>query len=74
LVSVPLPEIADLLQIKNDNPFKIRAYRNGAEIVSNHPHDFSALDAAALREIPGIGNHASDRTPPGWRFSAATGR
>ena len=50
-----LREIADLLEIKNDNPFKIRAYRNGADIVANHPHAVAALDAAGLREIPGIG-------------------
>jgi len=29
-----LREIADLLEIKNDNPFKIRAYRNGADIAA----------------------------------------
>ena len=56
-----LEEIADLLEIKNDNPFKIRAYRNGADIVSNHPHDLSALDTAALREIPGIGKDLAAR-------------
>jgi DNA polymerase (family 10) len=50
-----LREIADLLEIKADNPFKIRAYRNGADIVSNHPHDLAALDETGLREIPGIG-------------------
>lgn len=50
-----LREIADLLEIKGDNPFKIRAYRNAADIVSNHPHDLSTLDEAGLREIPGIG-------------------
>ena len=50
-----LGEIADLLEIKNDNPFKIRAYRNGADIVANHPHDLASLDPAGLREIPGIG-------------------
>ena len=33
-----LGEIADLLEIKGDNPFKIRAYRNAADIVANHPH------------------------------------
>ena len=38
-----LEEIADLLEIKGDNPFKIRAYRNAADIVSNHPHEFSQL-------------------------------
>jgi len=50
-----LREIADLLEIKDENPFKIRAYRNGADIVSNHPHDLAALDETGLREIPGIG-------------------
>ncbi|HEY3044736.1 MAG TPA: DNA polymerase/3'-5' exonuclease PolX [Vicinamibacterales bacterium] len=50
-----LREIADLLEIKNDNPFKIRAYRNGADIAANHPHHLPSLDEAGLREIPGIG-------------------
>ena len=56
-----LREIADLLEIRNDNPFKIRAYRNGADIVSNHPHDLGSLDIAALREIPGIGKDLAAR-------------
>jgi DNA polymerase (family 10) len=56
-----LREIADLLEIKNDNPFKIRAYRNGADIVANHPHVLAELDAAALREIPGIGKDLAAR-------------
>lgn len=56
-----LDEIADLLEIKNENPFKIRAYRNAADIVSNHPHDLAALDAGALREIPGIGKDLAAR-------------
>jgi len=56
-----LREIADLLEIKNDNPFKIRAYRNGADIVANHPHDLASLDTPALREIPGIGKDLASR-------------
>jgi DNA polymerase (family 10) len=56
-----LREIADLLEIKNDNPFKIRAYRNGADIVSNHPHELSLLDESGLREIPGIGKDLAAR-------------
>ena len=56
-----LREIADLLELKNDNPFKIRAYRNGADTVANHPHDLTALDVAALREIPGIGKDLAAR-------------
>ena len=50
-----LREIADLLEIKNDNAFKIRAYRNGADIAANHPHRLASLDEKGLREIPGIG-------------------
>jgi DNA polymerase (family 10) len=56
-----LGEIADLLEIKNDNPFKIRAYRNGAEIAANHPHQLATLDEAGLREIPGIGKDLAAR-------------
>src|SRR5262249_57810214 len=56
-----LREIADLLEIKNDNPFKIRAYRNAADIVSNHPHELSTLDEGGLREIPGIGKDLAGR-------------
>ena len=50
-----LREIADLLEIKGDNPFKIRAYRNGADITANHPYELSRLDETGLRQIPGIG-------------------
>jgi len=56
-----LREIADLLEIKNENPFKIRAYRNGADIASNHPHHLASLDEAGLREIPGIGKDLAAR-------------
>ena len=56
-----LGEIADLLELKDENPFKIRAYRNGADIVANHPHDLSKLDALALRGIPGIGRDLAAR-------------
>ena len=56
-----LREIADLLEIKDDNPFKIRAYRNGADIADNHPHELSLLDETGLREIPGIGKDLAAR-------------
>ncbi len=64
-----LREIADLLEIKSDNPFKIRAYRNGADIVANHPHRLESLDERELREIPGIGKDLAARI----REIAATG-
>ena len=28
-------EIADLLELKSDNPFKIRAYRNASETIAH---------------------------------------
>jgi DNA polymerase (family X) len=56
-----LREVADLLEIKGENPFKIRAYRNGADIAGNHPHELSLLDEAGLREIPGIGKDLAAR-------------
>jgi len=54
-------EIADLLEIRNDNAFKIRAYRNGADIAANHPHDLARLDETGLRQIPGIGKDLAAR-------------
>ena len=56
-----LREIADLLEIKNDNPFKIRAYRNGADIAANHPHQLASLESTELRDIPGIGKDLAAR-------------
>ena len=56
-----LREVADLLEIKGENPFKIRAYRNGADITANHPHELSRLDEPGLREIPGIGKDLAAR-------------
>lgn len=44
-----LGEIADLLEIKNENPLKIRAYRTGSDIAANRPHDLSRLDLRVLR-------------------------
>lgn len=56
-----LRETADLLEIKDENPFKIRAYRNGGDIAANHPHDLTQLDEGGLREIPGIGKDLAAR-------------
>ncbi|MBI3400042.1 MAG: DNA polymerase/3'-5' exonuclease PolX [Acidobacteria bacterium] len=56
-----LQEIADLLEIKSENPFKIRAYRNAADIAGNHPHELATLDVNGLREIPGIGKDLAAR-------------
>jgi DNA polymerase (family X) len=56
-----LGEIADLLELKGENPFKIRAYRNAADSVANNPEPAAGLDEARLREWPGIGKDLSAR-------------
>ena len=48
-------EIADLLEIKGENAFKIRAYRGAAETIGAWPDAVARLDDAPLRELPGIG-------------------
>ena len=50
-----LAEIGDLLEIKGENPFKIRAYRNAAETVSHEPRRVETLSDAERRSLPGIG-------------------
>jgi len=51
-----LEQIALLLELKGENHFKTRAYKNGAEIVQNFDGDIVAKAAAdELKEIKGIG-------------------
>ncbi len=47
-----LDEIALLLEVRGENPFKTRAYRQGAEIVRDHDADIVAL--ARDNELDGI--------------------
>lgn len=60
-VARTLVEIADLLELKGDNPFKIRAYRNAADIVSHAAEAASSLDEAGLRGWNGIGKDLAGR-------------
>src|SRR5688572_2169652 len=48
-------EIADLLEIKDANPFKIRAYRNAAETIAHLGTQLTTLSPEERRGIPGIG-------------------
>jgi len=56
-----LAEIADLLEIKGENVFKIRAYRSAAEAVATWPDAVARLDEKQLRELPGIGKDLAAR-------------
>ncbi|MBD3415318.1 MAG: DNA polymerase/3'-5' exonuclease PolX [Candidatus Aminicenantes bacterium] len=50
-------KIADLLEIKGDNPFRIRAYRDAARTIGGLSKDASDLteEGKDLSELPGIG-------------------
>jgi DNA polymerase (family 10) len=48
-------EIADLLEIKGENAFKIRAYRTGADTLAAWADPVARMDEPQLRALPGIG-------------------
>jgi DNA polymerase (family 10) len=48
-------EIADLLEIKGENPFKIRAYRNASETIGHATERLASCTEDQLRAIAGIG-------------------
>src|SRR5438132_967182 len=57
-----LERIADLLEFKDENPFKLRSYRVAAESIAEMQQpvaDIAARGAAALQELPGIGKSLS---------------
>ena len=48
-------EIADLLEIKGENLFKIRAYRSAADTIKAWADPVARMDEKTLLELPGIG-------------------
>ncbi len=64
-------EIADLLELEEQNPFRVRAYRNAARIVGGQRSAIATeLERGrALPKLPGIGKDLSDK----MREIAATG-
>ena len=63
-----LEEIALLLELKDENPFKVRAYRHGAETIRNFDGDIVRLATDnQLTGIKGIGRPcatSSTNSPP----------
>src|SRR5256712_1606138 len=54
-----LTDVADLLEISAGTPFKVRAYRNAARTVADHPDPIAELVAGGefdLTELPGVGS------------------
>ncbi len=57
-----LKEISVLLELKDENPFKIRAYQNAARALESSDIDFSRdLKAEDFKDIKGVGPHIAER-------------
>ena len=56
-VAQALEEVADLLEIKGSNPFRIRAYRNAVRTIQGLTRPLAAMlaEGEELTELPGIG-------------------
>jgi len=57
-------EIADLLEIKGANPFRVRAYRNAARVIGALPQSVASMlkdDGRALEELPGVGEDLANK-------------
>lgn len=56
-IAAVFEQLADLLEIQNANPFRVRAYRNAARTVSGTADSFSSLveTGSDLTEFSGIG-------------------
>lgn len=57
-----LNEFADLLEIKGENQFKIRAYRKAAASITSLHESIEILHKqGSLREIPGVGKNIAEK-------------
>src|SRR6266705_2225870 len=57
-------EVADLLEIQDANPFRVRAYRNAARTIRDFPESLADLVRSGtkdLTEIPGIGEDLAEK-------------
>jgi DNA polymerase (family X) len=63
-IAAVLDEIADLLEVQNANPFRVRAYRNGARTVRDLSEPAATILCTAgrsLTEISGIGKDLAEK-------------
>lgn len=48
--------MADILELQNENPFRVRSYRRASQVIADQTEDVAALAASGrLGELPGIG-------------------
>ncbi|MGW1022338.1 DNA polymerase/3'-5' exonuclease PolX [Streptomyces sp. NPDC002577] len=71
-VEALLKEYADLIAITHGDAFKARVYEKAARAIGGHPRDASQLDAAALRDIPGVGKSIAEKVVEYFRTGRIT--
>jgi DNA polymerase (family 10) len=56
-IAAAFEQVADLLELQDANPFRVRAYRNAARVIGGLKLDLAALlaEGKALPKLPGIG-------------------
>jgi DNA polymerase (family 10) len=62
-VAAVFDEIADILEIQDENAFRIRSYRNAARAIRDHAERMEDLAAggADLTDLPGIGKSLAEK-------------
>ncbi|HWB13834.1 MAG TPA: DNA polymerase/3'-5' exonuclease PolX [Pirellulales bacterium] len=63
-IAMVFDEIADLLEIQDANPFRVRAYRNGARAVRDLTEPVEAIlgdETRKLTDLPGIGKDLAEK-------------
>lgn len=58
-----LIEIADILDILGENPFRIRSYRNAARVIADMPEKITSMarEGKKITDIPGIGASIAEK-------------
>ncbi|RIK79182.1 MAG: DNA polymerase/3'-5' exonuclease PolX [Planctomycetota bacterium] len=63
-IAAAFNEVADLLEFQGANPFRVRAYRNGAKRIGDLNESLAAIAESSdrsLKEIPGIGDDLAQK-------------
>ena len=62
-IAVFFKTLADYLELKGDNPFRIRAYRNAARTIETSGYDFTKLvqEGYDLSQLPDIGDRIAKK-------------
>lgn len=61
-IAAVFEEIADLLELKNANPFRVRAYRNAARSLLNSDQDLEKMiEEETLTDLEGIGDDLAQK-------------